>query len=223
MIAKLEKEDDRKLSIREPVHRKHKFAQAKLANTTKFVQALYVEVKATADVTHSGGEDFDNRIVDLCMQDFKRKNRGKNLAGNSRALRGLRAQCKRAKRSLSASIQATTEIDSLFDDIDCSCSIYHARFEELNVGCFGYSVGPVEKTSRDSGIDKKNLHEVIIEKDSAGCWARRPSRTKSRRPPRNKTRSTRTCKQPLRRSLQRQQRRAPSDQLGQAKDALHQV
>ena len=152
-----------------------------------------------------------------------RRSSGKNLAGNSRALRGLRAQCKRAKRSLSASIQATTEIDSLFDDIDCSCSIYHARFEELNVGCFGYSVGPVEKTSRDSGIDKKNLHEVIIEKDSAGCWARRPSRTKSRRPPRNKTRSTRTCKQPLRRSLQRQQRRAPSHQLGQAKDALHQV
>ena len=135
----------------------------------------------------------------------------------------LELQCKRAKRSLSASIQATTEIDSLFDDIDCSCSIYHARFEELNVGCFGYSVGPVKKTSRDSGIDKKNLHEVIIEKDSAGCWARRPSRTISRRQPRNKTRSTRTCKQPLRRSLQRQQRRAPSHQLGQAKDALHQV
>ena len=127
------------------------------------------------------------------------------------------------KTRVATPIQATTEIDSLFDDQDCSCSIYHARFQELNVSCFGYSVGPVEKTSRDSGIDKKNLHEVIIEKDSAGCWARRPSRTISRRQPRNKTRSTRTCKQPLRRSLQRQQRRAPYHKLGQAKDALHQV
>jgi len=40
------------------------------------------EVKATAGDTHLGGEDFDNRIVDFCVQDFKRKNRGKELTGN---------------------------------------------------------------------------------------------------------------------------------------------
>merc|ERR1712070_166304 len=38
------------------------------------------EVKATAGDTHLGGEDFDNRIVDFCSQDFKRKNRGKDMA-----------------------------------------------------------------------------------------------------------------------------------------------
>merc|ERR550514_1464164 len=48
------------------------------------------EVKATAGDTHLGGEDFDNRLVDFCVQDFKRKNRGKDLAGNNRALRRLR-------------------------------------------------------------------------------------------------------------------------------------
>ena len=47
------------------------------------------------------------------MQDFKRKNRGKDLAGNQRALRRLRTQCERAKRTLSSSTQATIEIDSL--------------------------------------------------------------------------------------------------------------
>ena len=41
------------------------------------------EVKATAGDTHLGGGDFDNRIVDLCMQVFKRKNRGKDLAGSN--------------------------------------------------------------------------------------------------------------------------------------------
>merc|ERR1712087_1034695 len=76
------------------------------------------EVKATAGDTHLGGEDFDNRIVDFCMQDFKRKNRGKDMAGNQRALRRLRTQCERAKRTLSSSTQATIEIDSLFDGID---------------------------------------------------------------------------------------------------------
>ena len=48
------------------------------------------EVKASAGDTHLGGKDFDNRIVDFCMQDFKRKNRGKDMTGNHRAIRRLR-------------------------------------------------------------------------------------------------------------------------------------
>merc|ERR1711988_883673 len=120
------------------------------------------EVKATAGDTHLGGEDFDNRIVDFCMQDFKRKNRGKDLAGNQRALRRLRTQCERAKRTLSSSTQATIEIDSLFDGIDFSCSLSRARFEELNMDYFRNSMGPVEKCMRDSGIDKRGVHEVVL-------------------------------------------------------------
>jgi len=120
------------------------------------------EVKATAGDTHLGGEDFDNRIVDFCMQDFKRKNRGKTLDGNQRALRRLRTQCERAKRTLSSSTQATIEIDSLFDGIDFSCTLSRARFEELNMDYFRSSMGPVEKCMRDSGIDKRNVHEVVL-------------------------------------------------------------
>merc|ERR1712086_985443 len=119
-------------------------------------------VKATAGDTHLGGEDFDNRIVDFCMQDFKRKNRGKDLAGEQRALRRLRTQCERAKRTLSSSTQATIEIDSLFDGIDYSCSLSRARFEELCMDYFRNSMGPVKKCMRDSGIDKKNVHEVVL-------------------------------------------------------------
>merc|ERR1739848_757100 len=120
------------------------------------------EVKATAGDTHLGGEDFDNRIVDFCIQDFKRKNRGKDMAGNNRALRRLRTQCERAKRTLSSSTQATIEIDSLFDGVDYTCSLSRARFEELNMDYFRNSMGPVEKCMRDSGIDKKNVHEVVL-------------------------------------------------------------
>ena len=58
------------------------------------------EVKATAGDTHLGGEDFDNRVVDFCIQDFKRKNRGKDMTGNQHAIRRLRTQCQRAKRTL---------------------------------------------------------------------------------------------------------------------------
>merc|ERR1712096_143321 len=90
------------------------------------------------------------------------KNRGKDLAGNNRALRRLRTQCERAKRTLSSSTQATIEIDSLFDGVDYTCSLSRARFEELNMDYFRNSMGPVEKCMRDSGIDKKSVHEIVL-------------------------------------------------------------
>ncbi|ONL96610.1 Heat shock cognate 70 kDa protein 2 [Zea mays] len=70
------------------------------------------EVKATAGDTHLGGEDFDNRLVNHFVQEFKRKNK-KDITGNPRALRRLRTACERAKRTLSSTAQTTIEIDSL--------------------------------------------------------------------------------------------------------------
>ena len=101
-------------------------------------------------------------VVDFCIQDFKRKNRGKEILGNHRALRRLRTQCERAKRTLSSSTQATIEIDSLVDGIDYSCALSRARFEELCMDYFRSSLGPVEKVLRDGGIDKKQIHEVVL-------------------------------------------------------------
>ena len=76
------------------------------------------EVKATAGDTHLGGEDFDNRLVNHFVDEFKRKNKGKDMTTSQRALRRLRTACERAKRTLSAATQATVEIDALFDGID---------------------------------------------------------------------------------------------------------
>merc|ERR1719159_2036658 len=98
------------------------------------------EVKATAGDTHLGGEDFDNKIVDHCIKEFEKKNKGIELANNHKALRRLRTQCERAKRTLSSNTQATIEIDSLFDGIDFSCSLSRARFEELNMDYFRNSM-----------------------------------------------------------------------------------
>ena len=59
------------------------------------------EVKATNGHTHLGGEDFDNRLVDFCIAEFKKKT-GIDITGNARAVRRLRTQCEKAKRILSA-------------------------------------------------------------------------------------------------------------------------
>ncbi|KAA8543901.1 hypothetical protein F0562_021922 [Nyssa sinensis] len=93
------------------------------------------EVKATAGDTHLGGEDFDNRMVNHFVQEFKRKHK-KDISGNPRALRRLRTSCERAKRTLSSTAQTTIEIDSLFEGIDFYSTITRARFEELNMDLF---------------------------------------------------------------------------------------
>ncbi|KAI0818543.1 heat shock cognate 70 [Irpex lacteus] len=119
------------------------------------------EVKATAGDTHLGGEDFDNRLVNHFVQEFKRKHK-KDLSSNPRALRRLRTACERAKRTLSSATQTSIEIDSLFEGIDFYTSITRARFEELCQDLFRSTLEPVEKVLRDSKIDKGNVHEIVL-------------------------------------------------------------
>jgi len=119
------------------------------------------EVKSTAGDTHLGGEDFDNRMVDHFINEFKRKHK-KDISGNKRALRRLRTACERAKRTLSASAQASIEIDSLFEGIDFYTSITRARFEELCSDLFKGTLEPVEKALRDAKLDKSAVHDIVL-------------------------------------------------------------
>jgi heat shock protein 1/8 len=111
--------------------------------------------------THLGGEDFDNRLVNHFVAEFKRKNK-KDLTGAARALRRLRTACERAKRTLSSAAQTSIEIDSLFEGLDFYTSITRARFEELCQDLFRSTMDPVEKCLRDSKIDKANVHEIVL-------------------------------------------------------------
>merc|ERR1712010_125733 len=119
------------------------------------------EVKSTAGDTHLGGEDFDNRMVDFFLQEFKRRHR-KDMSKNQRALRRLRTACERAKRTLSASAQATIEIDSLFDGEDFYTTVTRARFEELCSDLFKGTLEPVEKAMRDAKMDKSSVHDIVL-------------------------------------------------------------
>jgi len=119
------------------------------------------EVKATAGDTHLGGEDFDNRMVNHFVQEFKRKQK-KDISSNARSLRRLRTACERAKRTLSSSAQASVEIDSLFEGIDFYTSLTRARFEELNMDLFRKCMDPVEKVLRDAQVDKGSIHDVVL-------------------------------------------------------------
>merc|ERR1712093_471808 len=119
------------------------------------------EVKATAGDTHLGGEDFDNRLVNHFLQEFKRKYK-RDLSQNKRSLRRLRTSCEKAKRNLSSSAQAAIEIDALFEGIDFYSSITRARFEELCADLFRATLEPVEKCLKDAKMDKGQIHEIVL-------------------------------------------------------------
>lgn len=119
------------------------------------------EVKATAGDTHLGGEDFDNRLVQWCVQEFKRKNH-KDPTGNPRSLRRLRTACERAKRTLSNTTQTTIEVDSLFEGVDFLQNLTRAKFEELCADLFRGTLDPVDRVLRDSKIPKHSVHDVVL-------------------------------------------------------------
>jgi len=119
------------------------------------------EVKSTAGDTHLGGEDFDSRLVNHFIGEFKRKHK-KDISGNKRAIRRLRTACERAKRTLSASAQANVEIDSLFEGIDFYTNITKARFEELCADLFKATIEPVDKALRDAKFDKGQINDVVL-------------------------------------------------------------
>ena len=102
------------------------------------------EVKATGGDTHLGGEDFDSRLVDHCVSEFKRKHKH-DVSDNKRTMRRLRTACERAKRTLSSSATASIEVDSLYEGIDYNTNISRARFEELCSDYFRSSLNVVEK------------------------------------------------------------------------------
>lgn len=119
------------------------------------------EVKSTAGDTHLGGEDFDNRMVDHFVAEFKRKFH-KDISKNQRALRRLRTACERTKRILSSSTEASVELDALYEGVDFYSKITRARFEELCMDLFRSCLEPVEKALCDAKLDKSNIHEVVL-------------------------------------------------------------
>ena len=118
-------------------------------------------MKSTSGDTHLGGEDFDNRLVNHFVQEFKRKHK-EDISGNKRSLRRLRTACERAKRTLSSTSQANVEIDSLYDGIDYYTSITRAKFEELCSDLFRGTLEPVEKSLKDAKLKKDQIHDIVL-------------------------------------------------------------
>ena len=125
------------------------------------IEDAIFEVKATAGDTHLGGEDFDSRMVEYFMEEFKRKHR-KDISDSKKSVRRLRTACENAKRILSSSTVATIEIDSLYEGIDFNSTITRAKFENICEDLFRKTMDPVEQVLRDSKLSKSEIHEIVL-------------------------------------------------------------
>ena len=89
----------------------------------------------TCSDTHLGGEDFDNRLVNHFVTEFKRKNK-KDISDNPRALRRLRTACERAKRTLSSAAQ-TVGRRRVFCVLFCCCCCFCFCLFFVSLAVFG--------------------------------------------------------------------------------------
>jgi len=119
------------------------------------------EVKATSGNTLLGGGDFDNRICNWAIEEFKRKNKI-DLRAYPRSLARLRLVAERVKKTLSISTQAMLEVDSIAEGIDMQIMLTRAKFESLCDDLFRSTLGPVENVLRDSKVSKSEIDDIVL-------------------------------------------------------------
>ena len=123
------------------------------------------EVKATNGDTHLGGDDFDQRVMDWLVAEFK-KEQGIDLSKDAMALQRLKEAAEKAKCELSSS--QSTDINLPFITADASgpkhlnVTLSRAKLEQLVGDLIDRSMAPVENCLRDSGLSKSQIDEVIL-------------------------------------------------------------
>mmetsp|Transcript_20468 Transcript_20468/g.78472 ORF Transcript_20468/g.78472 Transcript_20468/m.78472 type:complete len:662 (+) Transcript_20468:69-2054(+) len=119
------------------------------------------EVLSTNGDTHLGGEDFDQRVMEHLLRQWK-KSTGEDASKDKRAVQKLRREVERAKRTLSSQHQVKIEIESFHNGGDLSETLTRARFEDLNMDLFRKTLNPVDKVLKDAGLAKHEIDEVVL-------------------------------------------------------------
>ena len=124
-----------------------------------------VEVLATNGDTHLGGDDFDNRIIDWMVSEFKAKE-GVDLSQDKMAMQRLKEAAENAKKELSNS--TTTEINLPFITATADgpkhfdMTLTRAKFEELISDLVEKTAIPVQNAMRDAGLTNADLGKVLL-------------------------------------------------------------
>ena len=119
------------------------------------------EVKSTSGNTHLGGEDFDNRLMQFCIEKFKEET-DVNIELNQKALRRLKQYCENAKRALSSAQETTIEIQSLAENEDLNVTITRSKFEEKCKDLFEKCFESIKQAMKEAGLSKDEINPPAI-------------------------------------------------------------
>ncbi|BHF73197.1 hypothetical protein SprV_0401627500 [Sparganum proliferum] len=125
------------------------------------IQDRKFEVLTLAGNSHLGGQDFDNRLVDFCIQEFARKHK-KNISRNKTAIQKLRAACSQLKSTLSGCTQASIALEKLHAGIDFFLTITRSKFEEICDDLFKATITPVVQAVKDANLLYSDVHEIVM-------------------------------------------------------------
>ncbi len=123
------------------------------------------EVLATAGNNRLGGDDFDKRIMDYIISTFKAE-QGIDLSGDKMAMQRIKEAAEKAKIDLSG--MTTAEINLPFITADATgpkhfeTTLTRAKFNELTGDLVEATMGPVRQALADSGLDKSEIHKVLM-------------------------------------------------------------
>ncbi len=123
------------------------------------------QVKSTNGDTHLGGDDFDQRVIDFLVDEFKRE-QGIDLKQDRMALQRLKEAAEKAKIELSSAQQ--TEINLPFITADASgpkhmtISVTRAKLEQLVGDLVEQTLGPVKQALQDAGLTAAQIDEVVL-------------------------------------------------------------
>lgn len=123
------------------------------------------EVKSTNGDTHLGGEDFDNKIVNHFLEEFKKES-GIDLKGDNAAMQRLKDEAEKAKKELSSTPETDINLPFLTADADgpkhFEYKLTRSKLEELVKDLIDGVAAPVEKALKDAGLKASDIDEIVL-------------------------------------------------------------
>ena len=135
-----------------------------------YVPSLYVgdgvfEVKATNGDTHLGGDDFDQRIIDWMVDEFK-KAEGIDLSNDRMAMQRLREAAEKAKIELSGVMSTNINLPFITAGADgpkhLDMDLTRAKFEEMTADLVERTMGPTRQAMADAGMSASDINKVLL-------------------------------------------------------------
>ena len=124
-----------------------------------------IQVLATAGNNHLGGDDFDDRIVQWMLSEF-RKDQGVDLSGDRMAMQRLKEAAEKAKIELSGVTSSNINLPYIFADANGSrhldLTLTRAKFDELTRDLVEATTGPVRQVLSDSGVNVSEIAKVLL-------------------------------------------------------------